>query len=340
MSNLSASSLLAGSWVNMLLYGTELVLGGFYLINARSNVFFRWTLASSLCIDTICTAVVCYNVYLYLILEPQALTSNVQPWTLPATILCTYHAALVEQVFFTCRYWQITRNKLVTLLIVTITASHVAFAWVLGVGLIINPVVSQSGLNLTIVAATLCAATDLLIAITTFHTMRAIKTTFSATQSLLRRISIQSVACGSTTSIFTIIMVSLLVTHNLEPFTVIFDILGRLYTLTILINYICLRKPLAHATNTSEGSSPGGRREREHSIAFGAAHPPRSFTVPVELSTIDELHSIHSIHDLRNPPSPKINTETDSFNAFSRPQKSYSKTFLRHSSSIEYFSAS
>ncbi|KAJ3757266.1 hypothetical protein EV360DRAFT_84177 [Lentinula raphanica] len=216
MSNLSASSLLAGSWVNMLLYGTELVLGGFYLINARSNVFFRWTLASSLCIDTICTAVVCYNVYLYLILEPQALTSDVQPWTLPATILCTYHAALVEQVFFTYRYWQITRNKLVTLLIVTITASHVAFAWVLGVGLIINPVVSQSGLNLTIVAATLCAATDLLIAITTFHTMRAIKTTFSATQSLLRRISIQSVACGSTTSIFTIIMVSLLVTHNLE----------------------------------------------------------------------------------------------------------------------------
>ncbi|KAJ3988219.1 hypothetical protein F5890DRAFT_1471649 [Lentinula detonsa] len=323
MSNLSASSLLAGSWVNMMLYGTELALGGFYLINSRHNVFFRWSLAISLCIDT------------YLILEPKALTSESQPWTLPATILCTYHAALVEQVFFTYRYWQITHNKFVTLSISTLTAVHVAFAWVLVIELILNPVVSQSGLNLTIIAATLCAATDLLIAITTFHTMRTIKTTFSATQSLLRRISIQSVACGSTTSIFTIIMVSLLVTHNLEPFTVIFDILGRLYTLTILMNYICLRKSIAHATTAIAGSTQ--RQSRSHSIAFGAAHVPRSFTVPVGLSTIDETHSIH---DLRSPPPSKINNHSESDSSgFSRPQKSYSKSFIRHPSSIEYLSA-
>ncbi|KAJ3751210.1 hypothetical protein DFH05DRAFT_169653 [Lentinula detonsa] len=314
MSNLSASSLLAGSWVNMMLYGTELALGGFYLINSRHNVFFRWSLAISLCIDTVCTGVVCYNVYLYLILEPKALTSESQPWTLPATILCTYHAALVEQVFFTYRYWQITHNKFVTLSISTLTAS---------------------GINLTIITATLCAATDLLIAITTFHTMRTIKTTFSATQSLLRRISIQSVACGSTTSIFTIIMVSLLVTHNLEPFTVIFDILGRLYTLTILMNYICLRKSIAHATTAIAGSTQ--RQSRSHSIAFGAAHVPRSFTVPVGLSTIDETHSIH---DLRSPPPSKINNHSESDSSgFSRPQKSYSKSFIRHPSSIEYLSA-
>ncbi|KAJ3998841.1 hypothetical protein F5050DRAFT_1125719 [Lentinula boryana] len=336
MSNLTASSLLAGSWVNMMLYGTELVLGGFYLINSRHNAFFRWSLAISLCIDTVCTGVVCYNVYLYLILDPKALTSESQPWTLPATILCTYHAALIEQVFFTYRYWQITHNKFVTLSISTLTALHVAFAWVLGIGLILNPVVSQSGLNLTIIAATLCAATDLLIAITTFHTMRKIKTTFSATQSLLRRISIQSVACGSTTSIFTIIMVSLLVTHNLEPFTVIFDILGRLYTLTILMNYICLRKSVAHATTATADSTQ--RESRSHSIALGATHIPRSFTVPVGLSTIDETHSIH---DLRSPPPSKINThsESDSSSGFSRPQKSYSKSFIRHPSSIEYLSA-
>ncbi|KAH7881473.1 uncharacterized protein C8R40DRAFT_45965 [Lentinula edodes] len=223
MSNLTPSSLLAGSWVNMIL------------------------LAISLCIDTVCTGVVCYNVYLYLILEPG------------------------EQVFFTYRYWRITHNKFITLLISTITASHVAFAWVLGIGLIRDPVVSQSGLNLTIIAATLCAATDLLIAVIMFHTMRTIKTTYTATQSLLRRISIQSVACGSTTSVFTIIMVSLLVTHNLEPFTVIFDILGRLYTLTILINYISLRKPMAHASAAAGGSEQRQSRSRSHSIVFGAA---------------------------------------------------------------------
>ncbi|KAJ3880923.1 hypothetical protein F5051DRAFT_142201 [Lentinula edodes] len=337
MSNLTPSSLLAGSWVNMILYGTEVVLGGFYLLNSRPNAFFRWSLAISLCIDTVCTGVVCYNVYLYLILEPAALTSNTQPWTLPATILCTYHAALVEQVFFTYRYWRITRNKFVTLLISTITASHVAFAWVLGIGLIRDPVVSQSGLNLTIIAATLCAATDLLIAVIMFHTMRTIKTTYTATQSLLRRISIQSVACGSTTSVFTIIMVSLLVTHNLEPFTVIFDILGRLYTLTILINYISLRKPMAHASAAAGGSEQRQSRSRSHSIVFGAAQIARSFTVPVELSTIDETNSIQ---DLQILTSSKIDphSEVDS-SGFSRPQKSHPKSFIRHTSSIEYLPA-
>ncbi|KAJ4485357.1 hypothetical protein J3R30DRAFT_1346682 [Lentinula aciculospora] len=335
MSNLTASSLLAGSWVNMVLYGTELVLSAFYLINSRPNAFFRWSLAISLCIDTVCTGVVCYNVYLYLILEPEALTSERQPWTLPATILCTYHAALVEQVFFTYRYWQITRNKFITSLICAITAAHVALAWVLGIGLIMNPVVSQHGLNLTIIAATLCAATDLLIAITMFHTMRTIKTTYTATQSLLRRISIQSVACGSTTSIFTIIMVSLLVTHNLEPFTVIFDILGRLYTLTILINYISLRKPIAHATTGSTQRQP---RSRSHSFAFGATHTPRSFTVPVELSTINETDSIR---DLRSPPPSKINPHSEiDPSGFSHSQKPYSKSFIKHSSSIEYLPTS
>ncbi|KAJ4477858.1 hypothetical protein C8J55DRAFT_561432 [Lentinula edodes] len=270
MSNLTPSSLLAGSWVNMILYGTEVVLGGFYLLNSRPNVFFRWSLAISLCIDTMCTGVV-------------------------------------------------------------------AFAWVLGIGLIRDPVVSQYGLNLTITAATLCAATDLLIAVTMFHTMRTIKTTYTATQSLLRRISIQSVACGSTTSVFTIIMVSLLVTHNLEPFTVIFDILGRLYTLTILINYISLRKPMALASTAAAGSEQRQSRSRSHSIVFGAAQLARSFTVPVELSTIDETNSIQDLQIL-SPSKINPHSEVDS-SGFSRPQKSHPKAFIRHTSSIEYLPA-
>ncbi|KAF9068481.1 hypothetical protein BDP27DRAFT_1327108 [Rhodocollybia butyracea] len=276
MSNLTQSYLLAGSWLNMLFYGTEIVLG-------------------ALLIDTVCTAVVCYNAYFYIVLSPESLESFIQPWTLPVTILCTYHAAVVEQVFFIRRFWQITRNKLVTFLSCFLLIAHISFAWILVIDLLAVSAVTVFNLNLTIIAASLCAATDLFIAVVMFHTMSRIKTTYTATQSLLRRISMQSMACGFTTSATTVVMLALLVTHNLQPFTVIFDILGRLYTLTILFNYLVLRKPLANVTDPSGVPTT---IERSQPIIFGPMSTSQAFTVPtMELTSINtSFHDTSSVN--------------------------------------------
>lgn len=80
-------------------------------------------------------------------------------------------------------------------------------------------------------------------------------------------------------------MLALLVTHNLNreldwfdcvkcvlnifsAFTVIFDVLGRLYTLTALINFIMLRKPVATMSAATRSASVG-IADRARSIVFG-----------------------------------------------------------------------
>ncbi|KAF9072085.1 hypothetical protein BDP27DRAFT_440457 [Rhodocollybia butyracea] len=142
--------LLAGSCINVLFYGTEIGLGGFYILSSPPNRLFRWSLGISLLIDTACTAVVCYNVYFYIQLGSADLLSSFsnEPWTLPITIICTYHAAMVEEVFFIHRFWKITRNKLVTLVACTLMVSHLLVHWTLAINLLANPAVTTLNTNL------------------------------------------------------------------------------------------------------------------------------------------------------------------------------------------------
>jgi hypothetical protein len=284
MSIVSVTYALTGSWTNLLFYGFELVLSGFYFHRSKPSGFFLWTLAASLFIDTVFTGLLCYSLYFELVVSGGVVAG--QPyWTLSAMILCNYHAAMLEQIFFTHRYWQITHNKVVTGMILTLVTAHMVFAWALGIYLYLVPGITPLSENFTIVAATLCAATDTFIALVTFHTMRTItgRTTYSATQSLLHRISVQCVVCGFTTAIWTIIVLLLLVTGNPNPFALVFDVLGRIYTLTILVNYMVVRKAVTRASTNGDDSS--SVRTPRTSLT-SASNMPQTFTVPTELSTI------------------------------------------------------
>jgi len=295
MSELSPSYLLAGSWVNMLFYGTEIVLGGFYFLNSRSrpNRFFHWSLGISLLIDTTCTAVVCYNAYFYIVLDTAALLSLLQPWMLPVTILCTYHAAMVEQVFLIHRFWHITHNKVVTLLACSLLMAHrspgylpLYYSWTQRSRFSVS---NSQSLRLHYVL--LLIFLSLWLCFVPWIPLRQ-----RIPRHKVRRISIQSVACGFLTSALTITMLSLLVTFNLQPFIVIFDILGRVYTLTILFNHFTLRKPLVNVTGDQTDSAV----HRPHSVAFGPMSIPQTLTIPMELSTIDgssidHMEDFHSI---------------------------------------------
>ncbi|KAF9071949.1 hypothetical protein BDP27DRAFT_1361393 [Rhodocollybia butyracea] len=246
------SYLLAGSWINMLFYGAEIVLGGFYFLNSRPDLFFRW---STRYVRP--SYVIMYTIGWYWIQQVAAwselclpsLSARAQLWMFPTTILCTYSSAMVEQIFLTHRFWKITHNKVITFLACLLLIAQVVFHWVFGIRVFVNQALSPFNFNLAITAATLSAATDLYIAMVMLYTTSTIKTNYAATRrpSLLRRLSIQSVTCGITTSASTIVMLSLLATNNRSPSILIYDILGRIYTLTILSNYFILRKPVANA---------------------------------------------------------------------------------------------
>ncbi|KAF9062892.1 hypothetical protein BDP27DRAFT_259854 [Rhodocollybia butyracea] len=171
----------------MLFYGVEIVLGGFYFHSSRPNVFFHWSLSIAMLIDTVCTVVICYNAYFWIVLEPEVLShsfSNEQ-WMLPTTILCTYNAAMVEQIFFIRRFWQMTNNKLATFLACSLLTAHMALHWKIGIEVYVYQMVTPFNIKLALIAATLCAATDLFIAMAMLHTTITTKTAYTSTQRCL-----------------------------------------------------------------------------------------------------------------------------------------------------------
>ncbi|KAF9062899.1 hypothetical protein BDP27DRAFT_1368456 [Rhodocollybia butyracea] len=189
---------------------------------------------------------------------------------------------MVEEAFFIRRFWKIKITVTIQLLV------H----WALAIDLLAHQAVTAINVNLAITSTggTLCAATDLFIAVVMLHTMSTIKTTYTGTQSLLRRISIQSMACGIATSVSTTLMLTFFVTHNPKPSTIIFDLLGRIYTLTILFNYLMLRKPVADANATENPTVV----DRPQTVIFGPMSIiPNPYTIPrMELTSIHETGSV------------------------------------------------
>ncbi|KAI3615183.1 hypothetical protein WG66_003493 [Moniliophthora roreri] len=280
--NEARTAFLFSSWLNLTLYTLEICLGVYYFNISKYpwNSFNRLTLTASLLVDTACTAVVCYNVYFvshftysahsplliglerheqYLVdfrskspfssfraaSQPDVnedVNQFIQPWTLPATILLTYTSSLIEQCFYVHRYWKISRNIFMTLIIVVFIVTHVVFGFISGIWTAIRPQIGFSfAVTATTVAAVLCSATDLVIAVCMAWKLKSIRTTYAQTQSLIRRMTIQAVTNGIITSTATIIMLVLLFTTINGRFYVLFASLGRLYTLTVLINFIVLR---------------------------------------------------------------------------------------------------
>ncbi|EEB91613.1 hypothetical protein MPER_10002, partial [Moniliophthora perniciosa FA553] len=227
------TAFLCASWLNLTLYTLEICVGVYYLNISKYpwKSFNRFTLTASLFVDTACTAVVCYNVYLYLV--DTKISQSIQPWTLPATILLTYTSSLIEQGFYAHRYWKISRNTFITSVIVVFIFTHVVFGFISGIWTAVRPEVEFS-------LRSQRQPTDLVIAICMVWKLRSIETTYAQTQSLIRRVSIQAVTSGIFASTATIIMLVLLFT-SLNGFYVLFASLGRLYTLTVLINLIVLR---------------------------------------------------------------------------------------------------
>ncbi|KAF9062891.1 hypothetical protein BDP27DRAFT_1368449 [Rhodocollybia butyracea] len=247
------SYLLAGSWINILFYGAEIVLGGFYFLNSRPNLFVRWSLSAALLIDTICTAVICYNVYyvyrLYLHVHNNGCS---QP---PFYVLTV--------VLWSNKYFSfIGFGKLITflaclLLIAQITeAIQVVFHWVFAIRVFVNQAVSPFNFNLAIAAATLSAATDFFIAMVMLYTTSTIKTKYAATRSI----------------------------HNYYALSSCDKQSLAIYTLTILSNYFILRKPAENAYSLTTDPPAVARP-----IVFRptSLNIPQTFTIPtMELTSL------------------------------------------------------
>ncbi|KAF9260124.1 hypothetical protein L218DRAFT_1003054 [Marasmius fiardii PR-910] len=160
-------------------------------------------------------------------------------------IKSSYHSSSSELLFML-----VIRNSTVrfTRSSLTFLFRQPAFAFVSSIYVLIIPQSTlQSVYNFNFgttsvtIAAVVCAATDILIAISMFRAIRKLDTIQDSTQSLLYRLSILAISSGALTATATIIKIILLFVF-IQGFAFVFNLIGRIYTLTIVINCIALKR--------------------------------------------------------------------------------------------------
>ncbi|KAK0220447.1 hypothetical protein IW262DRAFT_1461706 [Armillaria fumosa] len=252
--SVSSGALLAASWLNVMLYTSQLSLSIYYLGHFTTAVRLYYWIWAFLFLDGACSVVVMANVYTYLIINDGSLYP-LSMWMLPTMVLLTYTSASVAQAFFCYRYWTmwVLHNSLRLISLVVRSAKN---RWITGwitvlitmicsliscVVFVLHPTNSiATTVPFTIASSAICAATDLTIAGCLAWTLSRIQSSYAVTRNLLRRVTIHALTCGFTTAFCTTLM-SIFMFTAWNAFYTIFTILGRIYSLTILFNLILLK---------------------------------------------------------------------------------------------------
>lgn len=243
-SDVSSRDLLPISWLNTILYTSQVALSVYYLYHFTTTRWLRYCILSSLLLDGACSLVSMVGLYLFMINPGPPL---IYTWAVPVVVLLTYASALISQSFFCRRYWMISRNKWITAWIVFLIAANMLCILVATIYLTLHP--QDFGPKVPLMLSTLCAATDLTIASSLAWTCLHIESSYASTRNILRRVMIQALTCGITTAIFTSLM-SIFMFSFWDVFCSLFTVLGRIYSLTVLITVILLK-----VLNRSDASS-------------------------------------------------------------------------------------
>ncbi|SJL14155.1 uncharacterized protein ARMOST_17610 [Armillaria ostoyae] len=110
----SPGTVLATSWLNMILYTSQVALSIYYLRHFTATRWLRGWIFASLFIDGTCLIVGMVGVYMYLVLNQGLSYRVIFAWASKVVVLLTYSSALIAHTFFCHRYWTISRNKWIT----------------------------------------------------------------------------------------------------------------------------------------------------------------------------------------------------------------------------------
>ncbi|PBK90165.1 hypothetical protein ARMGADRAFT_1167038 [Armillaria gallica] len=244
--NQSLGTVLAVSWLDIILYTSQVALSIYYLHHFTATRWLRSWIFASLFIDGACLIVGTVAVYMYLI-HDQGPSHPIYTWASKVVVLLTYSSASIAHVFFCHRYWTISRNKWITRWIVLLITANMLGTVVFTVFTSLHPGAFVLAVPLTL--SSICATADITIAVSLAWTCWHIQSRHAETKNLLRRAAIQALTCGFTTAIFTTLMsISIFVVWSM--FYSFFAVLGRVYSLTVLTTLMLLK-----ITNRSDSSS-------------------------------------------------------------------------------------
>ncbi|KAJ3998683.1 hypothetical protein F5050DRAFT_1805735 [Lentinula boryana] len=243
----SPSFLLTGAWINLLFYSIEFLVGSYYFFKVPQRKI-KALVAVALLVDTVGTISTCQYTWVALItlsektlLIPanKPVEAVAEPFLL-ASIMSSL-SAFIEQSYFAHRVWTITQSRLIlSILCALIVIPMACILASIALALKLDPAVDQSELAiLNIIATFLGVITDIVIAVYLVYKLRSINLLqFSySTKCLIRKITAYTVACGCITACFTMVTTTLTFV-SVGPFLLFFACNGRVYTLTILANFL------------------------------------------------------------------------------------------------------
>ncbi|CAK5270609.1 unnamed protein product, partial [Mycena citricolor] len=267
---------LAGSWVNAMLFAFEAVLAFRYLARQRRPLMHRLGIALMVFFDLICTMAIDASVLMtFLTFFGKA---NFRAVTVPTTIIisATYATAAVEQSFLCNLYFVLSRNKILSLIVVLSGLLHFGFSFASAI--MLQPTVTgfrDITYKITSIGAILCSVTDILIAGLLgyeLNKIRIVSLSSGSRQSsqllnLARKVLMLSLVSGAVVASTTLLMMILFLKGHIV-FNFFFFCQGRIYALTLLINFLSgPRSASANVTVELESVMNGHR----HSV--GVATP-------------------------------------------------------------------
>ncbi|KAF9067435.1 hypothetical protein BDP27DRAFT_913981 [Rhodocollybia butyracea] len=223
----------------------------------RTRVGSRWFLICALFNDTLCTILLCVNNYDMLF--SKARESSLL-WT---TAICTFStciAVVLEQSYFLLRYWGIAKNLMLSCILgalIVVTFLFILVTCALSVSKQYKPQVLEK-LDVPLVAATMISLIDITLASALVWSLKSLRSIRTSTRRLLHKISMHIVGYGCMTAISSLLLLAMWMV-NINGYLFIAYCLGRIYSLTVLLNFVLVSWWRAEASrqNNYDGSDGG-----------------------------------------------------------------------------------
>ncbi|KAJ7268582.1 hypothetical protein C8J57DRAFT_346782 [Mycena rebaudengoi] len=306
MSLLIIGPLLTGTWVNSGLYTVELIQVAYYFTHFPNDSLMIKLFVGAVLIADMTSMIAIYAcVYLYSVTHwgelPYLATQNLP---VPIFIFSTGLVASLVQSFLVLRYWRLSKNIYISLFLVLLVMVGVAGLLSAGIIIAIHPTYQERS-RVRIPAAAFLGAealTNVSISVALLWEFRKMRSPFTNTQSLLRRLASQSIQTGSAgATIAVAALIAYLVKNESNvPLGIVYS-LGRFYCLTLLSN---LNIRAAAGGQSKESGSSGNGMSRERSaradIEGGLHHLPALTDThrPAVKVHIDKKSTTDSPHDV------------------------------------------
>ncbi|KAJ7579648.1 hypothetical protein C8J56DRAFT_280397 [Mycena floridula] len=233
--------LLIGSYINAMLFMAELIEAyRYHRTFPKDKIILKATMASVLVIDTICTADICALIYQLTIShwgDPSYLLVQHTPF--PILVIATQLTAVIVQAFLIARYHVLSKNIIVTMILVLACLAATGGAMASAISIILYPDYAERAKAQTSVTVWIstCAAADVLVAAALIYQLRRMKSSIRSTQSLLSKLMTDAIKTGASGSIVAVtVLITFLQNRESNVPAALVIILGRVYALTMLRN--------------------------------------------------------------------------------------------------------